>query len=85
MKVLKKIISLIFTILFFGWIALIIYESYSVTKGNEPKFCIKKLEHKYDDGITQECIGLGYKVFKYNRSSIDVQVQFGPFWIEEKK
>ena len=85
MKVVKKIISIILTMVFLGWLAMIIYESYIVTRGENPKFCIKTEEHKYDDGVTTECIGLGYKVYMYDRSSIDVQVEFGPFWINEKK
>ncbi len=85
MKVVKKIISVIFTVVFICWLLLIIYESYTVSKGEQPKFCIKTEEHKYDDGVTTECLGLGYKVYTYNRSSIDIQIQFGPFWISEKK
>mgnify|MGYP005781743365 CR=1 FL=1 len=85
MKVVKKVISVIFMVLFISWLSLIVYESYMVTRGEQPKFCIKKEEHKYNDGVTTECLGLGYKVYMYDRSSIEVQVEFGPFWISEKK
>lgn len=85
MKVVKKIISVIFTVVFLCWLGLVIYESYMVTRGEQPKFCIKTEEHKYDDGVTTECLGLGYKVYMYERSSIEVKVEFGPFWISEKK
>ncbi len=85
MKVVKKVISIIFMVVFISWLLLIIYESYMVTRGEQPKFCIKTEEHKYEDGVTTECLGLGYKVYMYDRSSIDVQVEFGPFWINEKK
>lgn len=85
MKVVKKVISVIFMVIFICWLSLIVYESYMVTRGEQPKFCIKTEEHKYDDGVTTECLGLGYKVYMYDRSSIEVQVEFGPFWINEKK
>ena len=85
MKVVKKVISIIFMVVFISWLLLIIYESYMVTRGEQPKFCIRTEEHKYEDGVTTECLGLGYKVYMYDRSSIDVQVEFGPFWINEKK
>lgn len=85
MKVVKKVISIIFMVVFISWLLLIIYESYMVTRGEQPKFCINTEEHKYEDGVTTECLGLGYKVYMYDRNSIDVQVEFGPFWINEKK
>ena len=31
---------------------------------------------------TDECIGLGYKVFTYNRKSIKLKRQFSPFFIK---
>ena len=51
-------------------------------KEEKPVFCVKKIEHKYDDGTTDECIGLGYKVFTYNRKSIKLKRQFSPFFIK---
>ena len=85
MKVVKKVISIVFTVVFICWICMVVYESYMVTRGEQPKFCIKTEEHKYEDGVTTECLELGYKVYTYDRSSIDIQVEFGPFWISERK
>ena len=78
----KKIISLIFTILIVGWIAIIMYDAMNSTKG-EPKFCISKETKNYEDGTVEVCNGLGYKVYIYAREKYH-GIEFGPFWIQEK-
>ncbi len=40
---------------------------------------------EYDDGHVKACTGLGYKMYKYDRTSISTKVEFGPFFIKEKK
>ena len=40
--------------------------------------------HKYDDGKVTECIGLGYKVYNYDRESFDKGVEFGPLFTKER-
>ena len=49
-----------------------------------PLFCINENVKHYDDGEVYSCTGLGYKMYKYNRQSIPLTVQFGPFFIEER-
>ena len=78
----KKIISLIVTILIIGWIAIIMYDAINSTNGN-PKFCLSKQIKNYNDGTVEICHGLGYKVFIYNRADYK-GIEFGPFWMQEK-
>lgn len=78
----KKIIVLVFTICFLGWICIILYDSMQ-SKNGQPKFCLSKEVKTYNDGSVEICHGLGYKVFSYNRAN-NKGVEFGPFWLEEK-
>ena len=48
--------------------ALWTFEFYRVRNGVDPMFCIKEEEKVYEDGTVGECIGIGYKVYKYNRN-----------------
>lgn len=66
----KKILGTIFWIIVIILMCLWTYEFYRVRNGLDPQFCIKKVTHTYSDGVTEECIGLGYKVYKYNRDNL---------------
>ena len=46
-------------------------------------FCISEKTYKYADGKTYECVGIGYKMYKYERDSINA-TEFGPIFIEQK-
>lgn len=50
-----------------------------------PIFCLKENIYKYDDGITEECIGLGYKIYQYDRTSINLNKEFSSFFQAMKK
>lgn len=77
----KKIISTIFSLLILGVIAIWLFDYFRMVNNKEPKFCLKEEVYKYDDGTVKECIGLGYKVYEYNRTSYKAK-QFGPFFIQ---
>ena len=82
--IIKRIVDVIF------WLALAILalvwvvDFINVNNETDPKFCIKKTVHTYDDGEIVECTGAGYKVFKYNRISTGTGYEFGPFFIKMK-
>lgn len=81
----KSVGKLIFNIIFwalFSCLAFVwIFDFIQVKQGNEPKFCISHKTHTYDDGTVKECTGLGYKVYNYNRASMNIKEQFSPFFI----
>ena len=81
----RKIISIVITLLVLAWVAIVFYDYYRVTKEEEPKFCIKETVKDYDDGSTYECVGLGYKVYVYDRAGMKEAYEFGPFFIEERQ
>lgn len=68
---------LLFAALAFVWI----FDFITVKNGNSPKFCIKNNVYEFDDGTVNECVGLGYKVYNYNRSGLSIKVQFSPFFV----
>ncbi len=66
----KKFLSTLFWILVIALMCLWTYEFYRVRNGYKPQFCIKENLHVYADGDTEECIGLGYKVYTYDRYNL---------------
>ena len=83
MKIAKKIIHIILWILVIGWIAIIGFDFYQVSNKNDPKLCLNLVVKEYDDGNMYICTGLGYKVYKSTRTSVNFEYIFGPFWIKE--
>ena len=81
----KSIFKTIFNIIF--WIVILILlvtwimDYMNVRNNKKPSFCISNNTHKYDDGTVKECVGLGYKVYEYNRSSMTNGTEFVPFFV----
>lgn len=81
----KNIGKLIFDIVF--WVAIVallfiwVFDFLKVKGEEAPVFCIQEKTHEFDDGTVHECVGLGYKVYTYDRESINIKVQFSPFFV----
>lgn len=80
-SVFKRIWNFIFWLAIICLFAIWITDFVRTKREEKPIFCIKEVEHKYDDGTTTECDGLGYKVFTYKRESIKLKSQFSPFFV----
>ena len=78
----KKILNVVFWVVIVGLAAVWLFEFFQVKSNNDPKLCLKKEIHQYDDGTIMECTGLGYKVYKYERTSMAQGIEFGPFFIK---
>lgn len=63
------------------WLTIVFIDFFRTKSEKDPLFCLKTQIKKYPDGETFECIGLGYKMYRYNRSFS--AVEFGPFFIKE--
>ena len=85
----NNIIKIIVNILFWGVLSILsiiwITDFTRVQKEEKPLFCISKKILEFEDGTVDECIGLGYKFYQYNRESINGARQFSPFYIPMKK
>lgn len=64
MKKLIKIIGIVFVIIILLGFIFCIVDYNKIKNGNKPIFCFKKIE--YQDGGTNEYIGLGYKIIDFN-------------------
>jgi len=82
MKILKKIISALITLLIIGYAVIVLIDFFQVRASKEPMVCKSYETHEYADGKTLEYKCLGYKIFKYERQSINAY-EFG-FFISEK-
>lgn len=85
----RKVGKLIFDIVF--WVGLTLLAAIWLTdfikiqNEKEPIFCLVQKTHEFEDGTVDECVGLGYKIYEYNRDSISNARQFSPFFIGMKK
>ncbi len=80
-NIFKTVFNIIFWVALIGLAAIWLTEFILVRNEKEPMFCLEEKTHEFTDGTVTECIGLGYKVFDYNRTSINA-TEFGPFFIE---
>lgn len=80
----KKIISGIFWIIVILLMCLWTFEFYRVRNNLKPLFCVKNVTHKYFDGTTEECIGIGYKVYDYKRDNL-YGTEFVSIFASERK
>ena len=83
-KGLVVFLKIMVLVLLTTWVIIVCYDFFRVKKEKNPRFCIYETVHKYDDGTTYECVGLGYKVYKYRRYALTA-TEFGPIFISERQ
>ena len=76
-------LKILVLVIFVVWVILVFIDYFKTRKDEKPVFCIKETIYKYDNGQTYECVGLGYKVYKYERDNIRA-TEFGPIFIEQR-
>ena len=64
--------------LMFVWI----FDFVCTVQDKDPKFCISKKTHEFDDGTVDSCVGLGYKIYNYDRESVNIDRNFGLFFMK---
>lgn len=82
-SVVSKIVNIVLWVVLLGWMGICLVDFYNVHQEKDPKFCISRETIKYDDGTVESCLGLGYKVYHYNRESF-YGIEFGPFWSKDR-
>ncbi len=78
------IIKIVVLALIIIWILIFFIDYFRARQAKEPIFCLSEQTKEYEDGTVYSCTGLGYKMYKYDRASIDASVEFGPFFIQER-
>lgn len=81
----KKILNICILSFFVFWVYAIVTDFQKVKNDDKAVYCIRQTLYDYTDGSVEECLGLGYKVFYYNRTSINAKTDFGPFWMKLRK
>lgn len=85
----KSVFKIIFNVVFWLVILVLLFtwgmDYMNVRSNKKPSFCISNKTHKFDDGNVLECTGLGYKVYTYNRSSMENGTEFVPFFMGMRK
>lgn len=81
-SVLHRIWDVVFWCAFIVLVVIWLIDFNHVRNNEEPQFCISTTNHEYEDGNVKECLGLGYKIYSYNRKSMNTALEFGPFWIQ---
>lgn len=80
-RIIENIVKVLIILLIIMWIIVIFIDFFRAKSEKNPKFCISEEVIKYDDGETYKCVGLGYKMYRYNRACSGIQ--FGPFFLKE--
>lgn len=80
-RIIENIVKVLIILLVVAWIVIIFVDYFRAGDGKNPKFCISESVIKYNDGETYKCVGLGYKMYRYNRTCSGIQ--FGPFFLKE--
>jgi len=82
---LKKVLNVLIILIFIVWCYLIISDYLRVKNDKKAIYCLEHVIYDYTDGSVEECVGLGYKVYYYDRTSVNVKTEFGPFWKKMKE
>ncbi len=78
------IIKVIILALIIVWIICFFIDYLRARQMKDPIFCLSETTKEYSDGKVYSCTGLGYKMYRYERSSIGTNLEFGPFFIKER-
>lgn len=84
MRILISTLKVLFISLIVFWFIMVFVDYYKGINKKDAVFCIKEKTKEYHDGSVYICTGLGYKLYRYERKSINA-VEFGPFFIKERK
>ncbi len=83
-KIFVLILKIIILVALVVWVSIVFCDYFRTRNDKKPYFCLSEKNYSYDDGTTYECVGLGYKMYKYNRKSIKA-TEFGPIIIQQRK
>ncbi len=80
-NILKTVFNIVFWVAITGLAIIWITEFILVNQEKEPMFCLETTIHEFEDGTVEECTGIGYKVYEYDRETLKA-TEFGPFFIK---
>ncbi len=80
----NKIMNIVLWVVLIAWMGICSIDFIRTKMDKAPIFTFKKSTSKYDDGTVDGYLGLGYRIYKYNRTSLS-GMEYGPFWIAEEQ
>ena len=80
----RKIFDIAFWVCIVILAAIWLTDFFRIKSDKKPMFCLANKTHKFEDGTVEECKGLGYKVYNYNRESLE-GFEFGSFFAKIRK
>ena len=81
----KKIFNIVFWVIVAILAIIWITDFMRIRDDKDPQFCLSTEVHEFEDGTVTECTGLGYKTYRYNRSSMSTGIEFGPFFMNMRE
>lgn len=81
-----KVSNVILWVVFIALVCIWLVDFFRVQNNNDPWFCFNDLYKDptvYEDGNVYSCYGAGYKIYRYERTSME-GIEFGPFWISDR-
>ena len=80
----SDIIKIVILSVIIIWMICFFIDYFRARQSKDPLFCLSENVKQYDDGNVYSCLGLGYKMYRYDRPSISTKLEFGPFFIQER-
>ena len=84
-KISKIILSILFLFIITILISIWISDYQKVKNNQEPEFCLSTQIYEFEDGSITQCIGLGYKIYKYERISLPRTMEFGTIFMKMRE
>ncbi|MDR0979376.1 MAG: hypothetical protein LBL91_05610 [Lachnospiraceae bacterium] len=75
----KKVISIIITVILALWALLLIFDFIRAVNQNPPLIKLSEKTYQYQDGYAKEYVSLGYKYFEA-QSNGTLKFGFAPLW-----
>ena len=79
----NKVMNVILWIVLFVWMAICLVDFFRTQQVKTPVFTFKHETTKYEDGTVDNYLGLGYRIFHYNRKCFN-GVEYTPFWSKDR-
>ena len=79
----NKVMNVILWIVLIVWMAICLVDFFRTHQVKKPIFTFKHETTKYEDGSVDNYLGLGYRIYFYNRKCFN-GVEYSPFWTKDR-
>ncbi len=79
----NKVMNVILWIVLIVWMIICLVDFFRTHQVKKPVFTFKHETVKYEDGTVDNYLGLGYRIYHYNRKCFN-GVEYSPFWAKDR-